>query len=242
MAEQLDLGAVDVAPGTRETLSRWGHDFGGFLARHTAGDWGHFGSIDLGPLTDDPIRSRAVLFLMFDALFGGRDTVFLEFGDIDLAAGTVFGRHRGEARKLSEEGRVALKAWLDKSAIHTGTVFPGLDAAALRDVFRAIQGSKSFANSVAVLMGRGPVDSVYFIERPSNSGGWLRKLLGLGSARQQSPALLVIRTSLDRPRQTVAELTENAGVLMQLSVIAAPNHMFGPDRVPFERTRVIFQP
>jgi hypothetical protein len=242
MAEQVDLGAVDVAPETRETLSQWGHDFDGILARHAAGDWGHFGRFDLGPLADNPIRSRAVLFLMFDALFGGRDTVLLEFGDIDIAAGTVFGRHRGETRKLSAEGQAALKAWLDKSAIQTGIVFPGLDSAVLRDLFRAIQGSKSFANSVAVLMGRGPVDTVYFIERPRSSGGWFRRFLALGSPRQQSPVLLVIRTSLDTPRQTIAELTENAGVMVQLSMIAAPNHMFGPNRVPFERTRFIFQP
>jgi len=230
MAEHLDLGAVEVVPGTRESLSRWGRDLEGFLAQHAAGDWGHCGSFDLGPLADDPIRSRALLFLMFDALFGGRDTVLLEHGDIDLEAGTVFGRHRREARKLSEEGRAALKAWLDKSATQAPAVFPGLNAAAPRDTFRAIQRSKSFANSVAVLMGRGPVDSVYFIERPGNSGGWFRRLFASGSAHRPRPALLVIRTSLDTPRRTIVELTENPGVLMQLSVIAAPNHLFGPNR------------
>jgi len=237
MAEELDLGAVDLAPGTRETLSQWGQDFGGFLARHAAGDWGCFGSFDLGPLADDPIRSRAILFLMFDSLFGGRDTVLLEFGDINLATGAVFGRHRGEIRKLSTEGQAALKAWLDVSAIRNGTVFPGLNAAAVRDVFRAIQRSKSFASSVAVLMGRGPIDSVYFIERPISSGSWLRKLLGLGSFRRQSPAVLVICTSLDSPRQTISALTANTWDIAQLSTFASPSHIFGPDRVPFERTR-----
>lgn len=242
MTERFDLGAVDVSPGTRETLSQCGQDLEVFVARHASGDWGHFGDFDLGPLADDRTRSRAILFLMLDSLFGGRDVAFLEFGDIDTAAGTVFGRHRGENRKLSEEGKAALTAWLDKSAITTGIVFPGLEPAALRDLFRAIQGSVSFANSVAVLLGRGPVDSVYFIERPSSSGGWFRKLLQLGRPRQQPTSLLVIRTSLDGPRQTTAELTDNAGILMQLSVIAAPNHMFGPERVPFERRRFIVQP
>jgi hypothetical protein len=240
--QQFTVGEVAVAPGTANTLASSGLRLEDYLDRHASGDWGHFGSFDLGPLADDLARCCAVLFLMFDGLFGGRDTVLLEIGDIDLVAGTVFGRHRRETRKLSKKGQAALKTWLVKSASHAGTVFSGLDAAAVRDVFRAIQGSKRFANSVAVLMGRGPIESAYSVELLRSSGGWLRKFLGPGSARQQSSAVLVIRTSLNEPRQTLAELSENPGILTQLSVIAAPNHMFGPDRKPFERTRFVFQP
>src|SRR5262249_4823943 len=115
-------------------------------------------------------------------------------------------------------------------------------AAVLWNLVKELMWGHGLANSVAILLNRGAGDSVYFIQRFAGPIGFFRKLLQVFRRRPQHPALLVIRTSLDTPRCTVVELSDNPGILLQLSTIASPNHMFGPNRAPFERSKVIFAP
>lgn len=206
MVHRFELGIIFLPsrpPKIREKFATWGLDFQTFIDRHAQGDWGRIGEYGLGPLAEDTTRLRTILFLNAHANFGD-EIIGLEYEDINFERGTVVNRSQNYTKKLLPAGIASLSEWVQKAAITSGPVFPGLDRLLVVELFKGISRKPSYMNSANIVLDRNFFGSEYVIELPTdqtNTHGLLTLFTRLGDPAESSEA-----------QQTVVSFGEYANI------------------------------
>ncbi len=236
--EKFGLGTVECAPKVENALAQWGQGVSEYIKRHASGDWGECGLFDMDKVTNNEVRDRAALLLLFDLRLAARDVTMLEVGDIDFAADTVFARFRQETRGLSAQVKTALDTWIRQGSVTSGRVFHELEVPRIRNLVKSIMNDGGVANTVAILLERGTVLSYWLLEPLAKPSGFIGKLFQSFRTPQRHQAMLVIQTVLDSPQRSIVDLTDDPRARIQMSVKSDPDMMFGPERVPFGRFKL----